>query len=282
MNKYSPFLFIITLVFLIISCNNKPQIVNNYKGPKILAHRGTGREIQLINNDTIFENTFAAAKYGFANFDGIEADIQMSKSGTIWLFHNDELFSTDSLNIRCIPGSTDDEILEFNKQLPKWRRLCTLEQVMTYQSTEVKNKYISLDVKGYFKNSCIKGRNISNKYMQDIAKEIIRLAKEYNIEKYTLVETDYKEVLNTVKRESSNIECYLLGYNNFYGKMEQAIENNYDGLSFNMEDTSLNFNNIKKLQKKNLKIQIWTVNINKKKQKALKLEADFIQSDVVF
>ena len=64
--------------------------------------------------------------------------------------------------------------------------------------------------------------------------------------------------------------------------MNTALKNNYDGLSFNMNDTSLNIKNIKELHNNNLKIQIWTVNINDKKQMALDLGVDFIQSDVIF
>ena len=272
MKKYL-FLFIsITIIISIVSCNNEA---------KIIAHRGTGSEIKIINEDTIFENTLAAVKYGFDNFDGVESDIQMSKSGTIWLFHNDELYCIDTLSPKCIPSSTDKEIIELNKKLPNWRKLCTLEDVFKYQST-LNNKYISLDVKGYFKTNCIKERDVSNEYTHTIANEIIRLSKKYELENYTLVETDYKEVLNTVKKESSSIECYLLGYNNFTDKMKYAIEKNYDGLSFNMNDTSLNKRNIELLHSNNLKIQIWTVNIADKKKKATELQADFIQSDIIF
>jgi len=283
MTKIALYIFSISLfISTLISCNNEHKVEPKEYSLHILAHRGTGRQMQIIDNDTIFENTLAAVKYGFTHFDGVETDIQMSKSGTIWLFHNDELLCLDTLNPMCIPNSTDDEILEHNKHLPSWRRLCTLEQVISYQSKQVDIKYISLDVKGYFKNTCIKGRNISNEYMLDIAHKIILLAKKYNTENYTLVETDYREVLNTIKDESTNIECYLLGYSNFTDKMNYAIKKGYDGLSFNMNDSSLTAKNIEQLHNNNLKIQIWTVNVSSKKPIALKLGADFIQSDVVF
>ena len=288
--KFFIIVLITSSILSILSCNNssKPTINKNPKIekhvnviPKIIAHRGTGSEIKIINEDTIFENTLAAVKYGFDNFDGVESDIQMSKSGTIWLFHNDDLYCFDTLSPKCIPSSTDKEIIELNTKLPYWRQLCTLEDVYKYQTT-VDNKYLSLDVKGYFKTTCIKNRNISDEYMHNIAKEIIRLAKKYNLENNTLVETDYKEVLNTIKNETSTIECYLLGYSNFTDKLNYAIEKRYDGLSFNMNDTSLNIKNIELLHNHKLKIQIWTVNIAKKKNHAIGLQPDFIQSDVVF
>ena len=285
--KILHFLIINSLILILISCSNEPSIIKPTKtgnnAPNIIAHRGIGSNMQIIDKDTIFENTLNAVKYGFTYFDGVEVDIQMSKSGTIWLFHNDDLHCFDNLTPKCIPNSTDSEIIKLNKRLPDWQKLCTLEDVMRYQSKETTKKYISLDVKGYFKNTCIKDRNISSKYMQDIANKIIKLAKKYNTEDYTLVETDYKEVLSTIKQNSStSIECYLLGYNNFIKKMNTALKNNYDGLSFNMNDTSLNIKNIKELHNNNLKIQIWTVNINDKKQMALDLGVDFIQSDVIF
>ncbi|MCK5846073.1 MAG: glycerophosphodiester phosphodiesterase [Bacteroidales bacterium] len=273
MKKLKHFILLTAVISMLYSCNNDS---------KIIAHRGSGNEISIDNYDTIFENTIAAAKYGFKNFDGIEVDVQMSKSGTIWLYHNSDLYSFDTLSPRCIPSSTDAEIIAINSNLPKWQQLCKLDEVLKYQNSLDDDKYISLDIKGYFENSCLPKQNISWEYQKEIATEIIRLYNKYDLGDLLLVETDYTYFLDEIVRDYNKIEVYYLGFNNFTTKMDFAIKHNYTGLSFNMNDTSLNERNIKTLHDKGLKIQIWTVNNNSKKQKALDLNADYIQSDVVF
>ncbi len=268
------------IISSLFACKNNLITNISNKDPKILAHRGSGTIMQIIGKDTIIENTIAAAKYGFDNFDGIEIDIQMSKSGTIWLYHNSDLYNNDTQ--KCILNSTDEEIITLNKDLPKWKQLCTLEDVFVYHSLLNKDKYISLDVKGYFNATCLGGRNISNEYQQNIADEIIRLTKRYKLENSVMIETDYKEVLDHITDNYDTLKCYFLAYRNFNKKLQEAIDCNYDGLSFSIKDTSLNKANIEKLHNKGLTIQIWTIRNNKEKQKALDLGADFIQSDVIF
>ncbi len=280
MKTKSFLLLLMIIISSLFACKNNLITNISNKDPKILAHRGSGTIMQIIGKDTIIENTIAAAKYGFDNFDGIEIDIQMSKSGTIWLYHNSDLYNNDTQ--KCILNSTDEEIITLNKDLPKWKQLCTLEDVFVYHSLLNKDKYISLDVKGYFNATCLEGRNISNEYQQNIADEIIRLAKKYKLENSVMIETDYKEVLDHITDNYDTLKCYFLAYRDFNKKLQEAIDCNYDGLSFSIKDTSLNKANIKKLHNKGLTIQIWTIRNNKEKQKALDLGADFIQSDVIF
>jgi len=260
-------------ILILFGCNREKRV---------LAHRGSGSQLNIINGDTIYENTLKAIKYAFENFDGAEIDIQMSKSGTIWLYHNDELYTIDSLTPICIPSAKDSEIITLNSKLPIWKKLCTLEDILTYQSSLKDEKYISLDVKGYFKATCIDKRSVSNEYQHNIAKKIIALANKYNLENLILVETDYQEVLNYIKRNNNDIECYFLAYDNLIKKVDFAKEKDYDGISFNFNDSSLNNENIKYLHNNSLKIQIWTIHNKTDKQKTLNLDVDYIQSDILF
>ena len=52
-------------------------------------HRGNG-----FNTDFV-QNTLPAAEYGLSVLDGIELDIQLSKDGTLWLDHDNEVHDCD-------------------------------------------------------------------------------------------------------------------------------------------------------------------------------------------
>ena len=67
-------------------------------------HRGNG-----FNTDFV-ENTLPAAEYGLSVLDGIEQDIQISKDGTLWLDHDNEVYDCEGNNIGCFQTLTDDEI----------------------------------------------------------------------------------------------------------------------------------------------------------------------------
>ena len=71
---------------------------------KVLMHRGNG-----FNTDFV-ENTLPAAAYGLSVLDGVELDIQMSKEGTLWLDHDNEVKDCDGGVIGCFQDLTDQEI----------------------------------------------------------------------------------------------------------------------------------------------------------------------------
>lgn len=267
---------ILAIVFItVFSCEKKENVIET----KVLCHRGSGIGFSYINGDTIYENTLEAVKYGFAHYDGVEIDIQKSKSGTLWVFHNSDLFHADSSTAICVPSSTDEQIRNLNLELPHFQKLCTLEEVLAYRSILKESKYISLDIKGYFEVNCIEGRNVSKEYQMATAQEIVRLIEKFNLQNFVLVETDYLDVLTKVKELNSDISCFVLGYNSFDKRFEKAEEINVNGLSFNFRDSSLTAEAINKLHSEDMKIQVWTITSEKELIKAKALKVDFIQTD---
>ena len=76
------------LIFITQGCEKIIyQVDNPIAGipTRVLMARGKG------NNTDLVENTFEAAQYGLSKLDGIELDIQMSKDGTLWLDHDNEV-----------------------------------------------------------------------------------------------------------------------------------------------------------------------------------------------
>ena len=279
-HKYSAkvfFIAIITIFISILSCSNPPK---QHK-TRVICHRGSGIGITIIDGDTFFENTLEAINYGFQNFDGVEIDIQMSLSGTIWVFHNCEINILDTSNYFCIPSSTDEQIKIANSKLPKYQQLCTLEEVLKLHQSQFMEDFISLDLKGYFDAECLSQRNVSKEYEISIANEIVRLTNKYKMQDFIMVETNYTNALDQIKSKNSNIECYFLAYNQFEKNLEKAIDKNYNGLSFNFRDTSLNSTTLQKAHNSNMKVQVWTIANKEDMQRAKVLKPDFIQSDIL-
>ncbi|MEX1192980.1 MAG: glycerophosphodiester phosphodiesterase family protein [Brumimicrobium sp.] len=97
--------FLVFLMLLLTSCDKK----ESYKNISISVHAASG----LYNPRSLFtDNTIEAVNYalGFKDLNGIEIDIQYSRDGTLWMFH-DELLDgrTDGEGVIC---SRSDEYLE--------------------------------------------------------------------------------------------------------------------------------------------------------------------------
>ena len=74
------------LVLLIFSCQKKQDNANT----KIIGHGATGLKMQSsFYHDNSLESIHKALET--EGCDGIEIDVQLSASGTLWLFHDAEL-----------------------------------------------------------------------------------------------------------------------------------------------------------------------------------------------
>ncbi len=104
-------LFAVILAIIIINSGGcekiKYQPDNPFSGlpTKVLMHRGNG-----FNTDFV-QNTLPAAEYGLSVLDGIEQDIQLSKDGTLWLDHDNEVHDCEGNVVGCFQTLTDEEIL---------------------------------------------------------------------------------------------------------------------------------------------------------------------------
>lgn len=106
-------------------------------------HRGCG------DNTDFVENTISAAEYGLTKMDGIELDIQMSKDGTLWLDHDNEVHDCDGNVVGCFQELTDQQI-KGAAECDGVVRYHTLESVFELMSAKYPDSYISLDIKGQY------------------------------------------------------------------------------------------------------------------------------------
>ncbi len=239
---------------------------------KILGHRGSG-----ANTFSGYqENTYHSVKNAFQKLHGAEIDIQCSKDGTIWLYHDAGLPEND-LKLTCIPQASDEELIEIAKQDTLFT-FTKLEEIFELITQMEKKPVVSLDVKGHFPNNCFDNDNAPREYFDMLAHSLSGLLNEYDVNECVMVETDYTYFLDKIISLEPQTKCFLLGYSNFKERMELALTKSYHGISYNFGDQDLTAENIKLARQKGLKIQLWTIYTEEDFKRALSWGPDFIQT----
>lgn len=266
MKLYSNPLLILSLFSIIIICScraKEEKELHKEEKTLIIGHRSTGTYV----NDGFLENTLPAIKEALKYIDGVEADIQMSASGTPWIYH-DDLFNhlcddMDSLlkanGYTCIINTPDSII----KQIQICRdgtkeHIYKLEDLFIELAKD-KSKISSLDIKGYYDSSCVSTNNITEEYLSSLAKAIYRLAKKYKVKNQIIAETNYEFFFKKFKELDQNLQCHYMIYKNLSEGIDFALSIKVDGLTINMHDESFSLEEVERAKAANLKIQLWTI-----------------------
>ncbi len=180
-----------------------PEKANPYTSTHFLAHKTGGG-----SNNPYKENTLEAAIYGFAHLDGVEADIQKSRDGTLWLYH-DEIIKTKDGKDKRIPGLTDNEIRDIITDCKL--QLNTLEELLQWKQENNNKDYISLDIKSWLptKYSNTQG------YLIEVADAICLLSKKYKCGTFLLTECENAYCLKRIKEKDADIACFLCSYGDY-------------------------------------------------------------------
>lgn len=269
MNNFKrSFLFLVTPVFVLAGCNNV-EVETEYPETRILGHRGSG-----LTSEEFQENTFSSVINAFKRLDGAEADIQCSKDGTIWLFHDANLPGNKLL---CVPGATDQELEELARERENFT-ITRLEEIFEYMIQMEEKPMLSLDVKGHFTNGCFETDNAPNPYFEKMAQSLSDLLARYHLHAHVLVETDYVYFLDLIKNKEPKVELYLLGYQNIRERIDKALTSGYQGISYNFKDEYLTHEEIELARQNGLKVQLWTINTEEEMELALSWNPAFIQT----
>ncbi|MBI5217424.1 MAG: glycerophosphodiester phosphodiesterase [Bacteroidia bacterium] len=265
---------LLSLLFILDGCEKihyyPDHIVPDVK-TKFLAHRGGG--------DCNFqENTLKACQYGLPKLSGIEVDLQISKSRTVWLSHSADLNGCGNINPNCFAETYDEDIVGLDSCFGISYDFTRLEEAFKYMSENYPDKYITLDVKEWIPCAASSG-NVPD-VMNVIADEINRLVKKYNMQNHVMVESEIATFLSYVKLYCKGVETYLNSLGDFERAMQLALEAGYSGISFKYNfDEIITYDHIKMLHRHGLKIQLWTVNTTELLQQALSINPDYIQTD---
>lgn len=136
----------INLIFIcsmFVSCYKK----ETFPTVQLLGHAGMGLSQQnAVYVDNSLESIELALSLSGSN--GVEIDVQFSKDGTAWLFHDFELDERTNAS-GCIAEKTDAELSQIRYKTLKKEKLIRLSDILPLVS---ESHTILLDLKGY--NAC--------------------------------------------------------------------------------------------------------------------------------
>lgn len=275
--EFQTILTILNICFL-YSCNKIKYYPDKEYGDVntlILAHRAGGG-----GTSNLQENSLEAAKYGLSFVDGIEVDIQLSKSRTLWLYHGAEIPECGGITYECFPEIFDYQVIQLDSCNEDELNFTKLEDIFAYMTTYYPEKYISLDVQPWYPCAST-SLNIVGE-MNVIADEIIRLTKKYNFQNHVMVESQTATFLDNIKKNSTGIECYLTSWGGSERAMLLALTAGYTGISVKFKpevEKEVTAEDIYLMRKKGLKIQLWSVSSEEDIIEALSITPDYIQTD---
>ncbi|MEX0966885.1 MAG: glycerophosphodiester phosphodiesterase [Bacteroidia bacterium] len=272
-------LLLLLLISIATGCSESQQAVSMDHEPYILGHRGSGNT--GYNSLGLTENTLPSILKAMELLDGVEIDIEMSRDSVVYVFHDSKIPACGNIHLSCIPTSVSSQINAHNQCLPEDERIPTLREVFQALKENNYQKFVSLDVKGWFEEECIPGHNVNKVYQEVIAAEIAQLIEEFQLAGKVFVETNYTVVLDEMKRIQPETPTYLLGYGKLPHNIEYALKQGYDGISFSSFDSTLTQENVETLHQSGLKLQLWTPNESQHLLKAKEYHPHFIQTDNV-
>jgi len=265
-------LSIILLFIIILSSGGCEKIGyapdNPFSGipTMVLMHRGNGF------NTAFHENTLPAAEYGLSVLDGIELDIQLSKDGTLWLDHSNEVKDCDGNSIGCFQEMTDDEIFAA-AECDDTLRYHTLESVFQLIVAEYPESVISLDIKGQY---C----EIVNtkETMRKMAESVLALVDKYEMHNKVLVESNSVEFLQELDNQSSVGQCVVS-----LGDVDEGLANaaavKAKGISLEYGVEEMNADVVDLIHSKGYGLILWVVNDPDDIVNAWNSKPDFIETD---
>lgn len=246
-----------------------------------LGHKGAGSN--NFNNINM-ENTLNAVKEGFANLDGVEIDLQMSKDGTIWLNHN---FNANDFNCNTnlpeeyIPILTDAEIERISVcHRTKRDRLYRLSEIIDYWNTMPTGFFISLEVKIFY-DPIFNQIGGVDAYLTRMAQSMVATLANANHTNNLLIEVNSKSFIDIIKAndKTKNIKCLLIRSGTLERRIQIAMQDGYDGLSLNYEDEELTKETVRAAKNLGLFINLYTPYYKSEIVKAFALEPNAIQTD---
>lgn len=137
-SDYCMFGKIVLISILLVSCSKKKE----FDQIKVVGHAATGLEIL---NSVYHDNSKEAVEMALSieGCDGVEIDIQLSKDGTLWLFHDDHL-DKETNGTGCINELTDSQLSSIEYKTIHKEKLARLEDL---NLTLFKGKELFLDIR---------------------------------------------------------------------------------------------------------------------------------------
>ncbi|MDD2982862.1 MAG: glycerophosphodiester phosphodiesterase [Crocinitomicaceae bacterium] len=247
------------LMLLISACQKDQHTANT----KVIGHGATGLKMPAsFYHDNSLEAIHKALET--EGCDGIEIDVQLSKSGTLWLFHDAEMkLETDHSG--CIHSKTDEELKQVRYQTIRKEKLARFEEIPFHK---LMGKTLMLDLRHF--NSCESTILTSEKMLDELLKfpEIqtgsihVYLLSNYAPWITAFQNTSFELIYSTETLEEAKV---LMTNNNIAGVM--------------IKNSQISKDQVNELKGFGKKIIIFEVRSPKNIRKALKKRPDYLVTD---
>jgi glycerophosphoryl diester phosphodiesterase len=276
------FFICLLLIFTVILACNKDYGPTKETSVIFIGHKGGGGNLY---NDINMENTISAMKEGVKYLDGVETDLQMSRDGTIWMYHDTDLASDfcDKGPRAGIIFQTDSVISTlYHCHRTKKDRLYKLSELIDLWDSNP-NFYISLEVKTSWTIAEFDRMGGKNPYLAKLAYNLAKALNNSNAQEKMLIEIDSKFFCDRLKtyKSTQNIKTSLIRGGDMRQNIKDALELGYSGISCDFENESVTAENVKEAQQSGLIVQLWTPYYQKDLTSVFQLQPDFIQTDNV-
>jgi len=203
--------------------------------------------------------------------DGVEIDVQMSKDGVLFAFHDAEL-SERTEGKGLIHDFTANEITAINyKGLFSGKEPLQRLDSIFYLLTEFPEVIVTLDVKLYTTLSY-------TPYQQAVAESIAQFIEKNDRIKPVLIESQDTSFLNYFHQLSPFSPTYFYT-STFEDGFNTLNKFQYQGLTMDLQNISKE--QIDRLHASNFKISLWNVQTAGENTEALGLNPDYIQTDEI-
>lgn len=247
-----------------------------------LGHKGSGNNAY---NENLLENTIPSLLNALSSLDGVEIDVQMSKDGTLWIWHDDDLYrSCDGENPSFFITRTDAEIAAYRIcHGSKQDRIYSLSEWLDFWKSPQGGFAMSLDVKSYFPSDTFQLVGGKDAYMKAMAQGLAQLiGTNAPLNAKLLIEVDYRPFITTFKQFSNYPATFcLLNEESFETRVQWAKEKGYDGISINYTNPTVSASGIAQARADGLFVQLYTPYYASELKAAFALNPNAIQTDNV-
>jgi glycerophosphoryl diester phosphodiesterase len=252
---------------------------------KVLMHRGGG------DGSPCPQNTLPAVRYGASRLDGVEIDIEISASGTLWLGHDNEVLDCDGVTVvGCFSELDDaaiDELYAYcyepasdvscqDPSRPGWvQHYVRLDDVFAAISVEHPDALYALDIKGQYCGAAVIDR------ATEMADEVARLVGAHDLGGKVLAESSQQPFLERLVGSGAPVYGFVVALEDIDGPLSSAERLGATGISFKYAPTSepLDASVVAGIHGVGHRIIVWTIDTPEDIAAVWAMQPDVIETD---
>ncbi len=259
-------LFVLCIITAcLVACKKEDVAIDNLSGNdiKIIGHGGMGVEYSAPLNS--LKSIQESAELGI---DGVEVDVQLTKDGTLVLFHDKELSEKTNRNGMLYEKNWSAiDGVAYSTIGPSTHKVISLKELLSCVRFS-KNFTLTIDVKTYNQNA----DSLDIVQYIDALESIIN---EYDLHENILVEFNEIQHAQAFSQRLPFVKLFV--YNEFSYALEQAIRLAAFGITVSVED--LNASLVDLAHQNNIRVATFGTDSKRLNMSAIEMSPDYIQSD---